>query len=58
MDIADSIADGRWYSQQEKMKRAQSIMGGEDRLCELFYIIEVVFFKCNIIVNIIVNIII
>jgi hypothetical protein len=40
-DVASSLFDGRWESQQKKMRKAQYVLGGGDaRKCHLCYLIE------------------
>lgn len=40
-DVASSIHDGRWESQQRKMRKAQYVLGGgPGRRCQICYIIE------------------
>ena len=40
-DVAASLHDGRWEKQQRNMRKAQYILGGgEDRKCQICYIIE------------------
>lgn len=40
-DVAHSLHDGRWGSQQQKMRKAQYVLGGGDaRKCQICYLIE------------------
>ncbi|GFH44290.1 hypothetical protein CTEN210_00764 [Chaetoceros tenuissimus] len=39
-DLAGSLFDGRWESQQRKMRKAQYVLGGPDRKCHMCYLIE------------------
>ena len=40
-DVAHSLFDGRWESQQRRMRKAQYVLGGGDaRKCQLCYLIE------------------
>ncbi len=40
-DLAQSISDGRWKSQQHNMRKAQYVLGGgSERRCQLCYLIE------------------
>ena len=41
VDVANSMHDGRWEKQKAAMKRAQVLLGGGRRQCELIYLIEV-----------------
>jgi ERCC4-type nuclease len=40
-DLAGSLVDGRWESQQRNMRKAQYVLGkGEQRWCQICYIVE------------------
>jgi ERCC4-type nuclease len=39
-DVANSLADGRWERQKRNMRKAQLVLGGKDRKCQMCYLIE------------------
>jgi len=39
-DVANSLSDGRWKRQQRAMRKAQFVLGGPSRRCQICYLIE------------------